>query len=277
MTMSWNGQVALRSPDGQPVPLEAWVDAALAGRWDDVERTLGPVDAAPAGVAAPPVAPPAGSPLPPPPTASPATAAERPTLPEPPMPPFEPADGEWRFRGDLPGLFGSKTWLISDTALSVDGERIEFADVATFSFKFEGAAVGSGLSAKIRINGTGGEKLKASMQTMSGKGKETTVSAVMYLWELLAATAGEHLRNGIVARVRAGETVEVAKLYVSSAGISGDKNGKRLLPWAQVHDPRIDGGNVVVLAETSALTIPISNENAFLLPGLVPELRVRFG
>ena len=262
--MSWSGEIALRAPSGDAVPLGAWVDAALAGRWDDIERTLA---VAPAPVPGTALAPPAAT----------AAPEARPTgeLPQAPSPPFVAAAAPWRHEAELPTTFGgSRRWLVSDAAVSIDGEEVRFDQVATFRLHVEGASLGKAVTSKIRLTTADGRTVKSTIGTMSSGKRDEVLAATMYLWDVMAAMATPHLSSELSRRITAGEIVDVAGIAISRDGVHAGKG--TVVPWDRIGDPRVDGAHLVVPGDPEGVAVAISTVNTFVLPDLIPELRALF-
>ena len=162
---------------------------------------------------------------------------------------------------------------MSADGVSLDGKEVRFADVASFRFKMEGAAVGNALSARVFVHTRDGAKVRSAGGGMSAATRDTLLAGVAYLWDAMAAMAGPHLRAELVARVEAGDDVEVAGVRVSRAGVALGR--KPPIPWASVGPVVVANGAVMIPGE-SGITVPMPTENSFVLPGLINELRVRY-
>lgn len=261
---SWSGPVALLDPSGVPVDVQAAADAALAEDWTLLD-SIAPapsMDEAARRVGQSP---------------RPSPQSEQPF----PVPgaPFAPVDGRSStYAAALPGRIGGKTRIeVAPTAIVLQGTTVAWDALgsATIDLKAPGD---SGGSLTISLEDVSGGKLRAKASAATVKGTEPIVAAASYLWDLLRIVPGPRLRAAIVERVRAGEDIEVGGVIVNTAGVALAKKPAQVVSWSAVADVVVVERRVVVRAtDRDGIVTTLGSPNTFLLPDLVPELRVLFG
>ncbi|MEJ2851849.1 MULTISPECIES: hypothetical protein [unclassified Saccharothrix] len=98
-------------------------------------------------------------------------------------------------------------------------------------------------------------------------------------WTFLVGLAQRHLEPrlvaGLVDRIRRGETVDIAGLSVHRGGV--DAHG-RTLPWRAISDVRVADNRVsIIQASEPAVSVPLGNVNAVLIPRLIAAVAAQFG
>ncbi|MBW3650573.1 MAG: M48 family metallopeptidase [Actinobacteria bacterium] len=265
--VSWSGPVELAGPTGESVPLGDLVEGALQGEWAALREVLcgtGSAGEDPAAVAPPPIAPTPG-----------AVAV----LPPAPVPPFAPGEDPWRWTLELPGrIRGTKVrFALSDEAISFKDATVRWDDVESARFPFKSTE--SGFSVTIAYTTIDGREHKATCTGLTRKTSDVIARASGYLWEATRAMAGPRLASQMAEAVRAGETVQVADLVLSPAGVAHKRHPQHVIPWRDLRDPQYAGKEVQLagLAGTKAVTTSRGAPNAFLLDELLPPLRALLG
>lgn len=276
-TVSWSGPVALIAPDGATLDLDRLADGALAGDWDGLLAAVGSPPSAAAPAASPGPRRARGRQLHHP------TASDEPTVtpgrpapapPTPPSPPFAPAEHPWRWTATVPGRIGSKVRVhVGDDHLGLGDAVIAYADIAHLATRIQNQ---NGVDATITVEADGAtEPIKVRASSVGAQG-QAIVQLVAYLWDLLDDRIGEQRRADVVAAVQGGDTVVVAGLSLSRAGVATAKRPARVTPWAQTGDPYVDQLAVKVPTSGKPLAVGIGSSDAYLLSGLLPVLRTMF-
>jgi hypothetical protein len=101
------------------------------------------------------------------------------------------------------------------------------------------------------------------------------VETLTYLWTLLSDTAGAEERQTFVEKIDRGAEVQVGRLRLTGIGIAWKRNP--IARWGTIGDPRRVGLDVVIpVTDGEPIVVPLTADDAYQLPILVPLLRQRF-
>ncbi len=208
-----------------------------------------------------------------------ATVAEaRADLVIPPQPPFVAVDRDsWRV--NLPSaLLRTVTIGVEPDALTLAGQRVPFDQIEQVRFKVEvgDAILRRAASARMTVHlitADGSSTRVAARNAASARRAEAIVRIFDHLWHLLGAAAGDRRRADLVRRISRGGEVRVGALRLTAIGIAWKRNV--IVPWSGVADPEVGDLSVVVPAEGAPMTVAMADDDAYLLPRLIPTLRQR--
>lgn len=170
----------------------------------------------------------------------------------------------------LPNFPGrSTTWRIGDHGVALDGTHVGYADITHVRF-----TIRRRISPVLTCSSGAVVQARANNALTRGKGADV-LAAFSYLWDVLELTVGPRARAAIIDQLSAGHPVEVAGLRMGPAGLQVSK--REVGAWAAVEDPTMVAGNLVIRAGKRVVRVPLTAEDAYLLPVLIPALRIRFG
>jgi hypothetical protein len=220
----------------------------------------------------------AQSPLPPHPGLGP--TRKRLTVP-PPSPPFVEADIPFHWQARLPSAVGRSVMVqIGDGKLDLGGTVVAIEDVrdARFKLQVEAALFRKAASARMTVSlelEDGSTVRVSARNAASSRRAGHIVETLTYLWTLLADTAGAEARALFVEKIDRGAEVQVGRLRLTGIGIAWKQNP--IAPWSTIGDPRRVGLDVVIpRTEGEPIVVPLTADDAYQLPVLVPLLRQRF-
>lgn len=199
----------------------------------------------------------------------------------PPSPPFVEADIPFHWRAELPSAIGrTVTIQVGDGRLDLGGTVVEIEQVREVRFKLqvEAALFRRAASARMMVAMTlaDGSTVRVSARNAaSARGAAHIVETLTYLWTLLSDTAGADERQVFVEKIDRGAEVNVGRLRLTGIGIAWKRNP--IAPWSTLGDPRREGLDVVIPVEGGEpIVVPLTADDAYQLPTLVPLLRQRF-
>lgn len=245
-------------------PVEPAAEAASAPAETMADRAIGQSLAQP--------------PLPPHPGLGP--TRKRLTVP-PPSPPFVEADIPFHWQARLPSAVGRSVMVqIGDGKLDLGGTVVAIEDVrdARFKLQVEAALFRKAASARMTVSlelRDGSTVRVSARNAASSRRAGHIVETLTYLWTLLADTAGAEARALFVEKIDRGAEVQVGRLRLTGIGIAWKQNP--IAPWSTIGDPRRVGLDVVIpRTEGEPIVVPLTADDAYQLPVLVPLLRQRF-
>lgn len=203
-------------------------------------------------------------------------------LPTPPRPPFREDQGEYAWSVQLPSsLFRTITVRVGDDALEIGGTRVVLDDITEVRIKLdvEAALVRKAASARMALTLTleDGSTVRVSARNAASSRRATAiVETLSYLWTVLGDTAGADQRAQLVEKVERGQEVQIGRLRLTSIGVAWKRNP--IARWSTLGDPTRDGLDVVIPVDgEDPIVVPLTDDDAYMLPALVPALRRRFG
>lgn len=263
--LSWSDRAELRSTDGENVHIHERVAEAVHADWSRLDellsgrrtrRSRSKVDAAgetSAVVGTPPVD----------------------SFPVPPVPPFEAVDeGTWRVRlTNAVRVKGKVELTATASALAIGGRTVAWDEVV--HMRLESVAGPGNLGCKLTVTTADGAKHVFNVAAWSKKEKGAVAATADYLWEAFTRLVAPRRSAEIADELRAGGSVAIGKVTLTAEGVA--KRRRQPVPWVQVAGP-IDVGPEFIgfaLAEDGMAT-SVSEEDAYLLPTLLPYLRALF-
>jgi hypothetical protein len=97
----------------------------------------------------------------------------------------------------------------------------------------------------------------------------------VYLWSVLGSSPAIRERRGVEEKLRRGAEVTIGHLRITAIGVAWKRNP--IATWSSLGDPVLRGTDMIVPTESEPLVISLEADDAFMLPTLIQELRVRFG
>ena len=280
--------------------------SAIAAAAEAPARTRGRAGEPPAGATATLAAPtPASAPAPSAPAAEPAaeTMADRargrslaqPPLPPhpglgptrrrltvpPPSPPFAEADIPFHWQARLPSAIGrTVTIQVGDGKLDLGGTVVAIDQIrdARFKLQVEAALFRRAASARMMVAlalKDGSTVRVSARNAASARRAAHIVETLTYLWTLLSDTAGAEERQTFVEKIDRGAEVQVGRLRLTGIGIAWKRNP--IARWGTIGEPRRVGLDVVIpVTDGEPIVVPLTADDAYQLPILIPLLRQRF-
>jgi Zn-dependent protease with chaperone function len=272
-TMSWSRSAVLTDPSGVVIDLNAWATAAAGGRWGPLHGTacpmVGPED--PTAQSS---------------DATSGTSPEAPTpapVPSPPTPPFQPGRRGWAWSVTLPRFWrGPSRLRVNDTQLSLNGRRVKLDDVTHVTLRVTRSPGppnhwSSGVDASFRFTTAEGKTAKQRTSVTGHTGTQDVLAVWGYLWGLAVAVVGPRLRDRLLAEIERGEVV-VADLVFSPDGVALERRRDDVVAWSLVRKVQQVGLDLLLVCEgREPLAIPTGATDAFVVPQLVAQLRLRYG
>jgi hypothetical protein len=199
----------------------------------------------------------------------------------PPSPPFVEADIPFHWRAELPSAVGRKVTIqVGEGNLDLGGTIVAIDQVREVRFKLqvEAALFRRAASARmmIALSLEDGSTVRVSARNAaSSRRAAEIVETLTYLWTLLSDTAGADERQNLIERIDRGAEVPVGRLRLTGIGIAWKRNP--IARWGTIGDPRREGLDVVIpVSDGETIVVPLTADDAYQLPILVPLLRQRF-
>jgi hypothetical protein len=199
----------------------------------------------------------------------------------PPSPPFAEADIPFHWRVQLPSAIGrTVTIQVGDGKLDLGGTVVAIDEVREVRFKLqvEAALFRRAASARMMVGlelKDGSDVRVTARNAASQRRAAAIIETLTYLWTLLSDTAGADERQILVEKIDRGAEVQVGRLRLTGIGIAWKQNP--IARWGTIGDPRRVGLDVVIpTSEGEPIIVPLTADDAYQLPILVPLLRQRF-
>jgi len=207
-------------------------------------------------------------------------AIGRPSVPDPPQPPFERAPEPFWWQVVLPGSLGRQV------TIRLGGESVDLAGTvvprdeivrARFKLTFEDALLRRAASARMRIDVEcrDGRVVKVAARNAASSSRASTiVDTITYLWSVLGDIDGEE-RTSVVERIERGGEVAIGNVRFTSIGVAWKRNP--IVTWSHIGEPFLDRTTVIIPTDEGAIDVPLTIDGAFMLPEVTRVLRARFG
>jgi hypothetical protein len=199
----------------------------------------------------------------------------------PPSPPFVEADIPFHWRARLPSAIGRKVTIqVGDGQLDLGGAVVTIDQVREVRFKLqvEAALFRKAASARMTVAMTlkDGSHVRVSARNAASQRRAAEIiETLTYLWTLLGDRGGADERRMIVEQIDRGAEAQVGRLRLTGIGIAWKRHP--IAPWSTLGDPRRVGLDVVIPVEgRDPIVVPLTADDAYQLPLLVPMLRQRF-
>ncbi|HEX7133845.1 MAG TPA: hypothetical protein VF228_14815, partial [Iamia sp.] len=199
----------------------------------------------------------------------------------PPSPPFVEADIPFHWRAELPSAIGRKVTIqVGEGKLDLGGTVVAIDQVrdARFKLQVEAALFRRAASARMTVTlalKDGSTVRVSARNAASFRRAAGIVETLTYLWTLLSDTAGADERALFVEKIDRGAEVQVGRLRLTGIGIAWKRNP--IARWGTIGDPRRDGLQVVIpVTDGEPIVVPLTADDAWQLPVLIPVLRQRF-
>ncbi|HEU5152343.1 MAG TPA: hypothetical protein VFU19_17770 [Iamia sp.] len=199
----------------------------------------------------------------------------------PPSPPFVEADIPFHWQARLPSAIGRRVTIqVGDGKLDLGGTVVAIEDVrdARFKLQVEAALFRRAASARMTVALAleDGSHVRVSARNAASQRRAAEiVETLTYLWTLLSDTAGADARQLFVEKIDRGAEVQVGRLRLTGIGIAWKRNP--IARWGTIGDPRREGLDVVIpVTDGEPIVVPLTADDAYQLPTLVPLLRQRF-
>jgi hypothetical protein len=199
----------------------------------------------------------------------------------PPSPPFVEADIPFHWRAQLPSAIGRKVTIqVGDGKLDLGGTVVAIDQVrdARFKLQVEAAVFRRAASARMTVTlalKDGSTVRVSARNAASFRRAAGIVETLTYLWTLLSDTAGADERQLFVEKIDRGAEVQVGRLRLTGIGIAWKRNP--IARWGTIGDPRRDGLEVVIpVTDGEPIVVPLTADDAWQLPVLIPVLQKRF-
>lgn len=161
--------------------------------------------------------------------------------------------------------------------LTLGGKHVPFAEIDRFRVKLEvdEALLRRAASARMTVHLTlhdGSTAKVAARNAASARRADAIARTLAYLWELLGETVdGPSPCGDIVDRIGRGTEVQLGGVRLTTIGIAWKRIG--IVAWSDVGQPEMRDLHVVIPTEAATIEVPLSAEDAFMLPTLIPILR----
>lgn len=179
---------------------------------------------------------------------------------------------------ELPSAVGRTVAIgVDSVGLTLAGKCVPFArvDQVRVKLEVEDALLRRAASARMSIHLTlddGSTAKVAARNAASARRAEAIAQTLAYLWELLgAAITGPGSCDDVIDRIGRGSEAQIGGVRMTTIGIAWKRNA--IVPWSQVGDPEIRDLKVVIPTDGEPIEVPLSAEDAYMLPALVPLLR----
>lgn len=199
----------------------------------------------------------------------------------PPSPPFVEADIPFHWQARLPSAIGrTVTIQVGDGKLDLGGTVVAIDQIrdARFKLQVEAALFRRAASARMMVAlalKDGSTVRVSARNAASSRRAGHIVETLTYLWTLLSDTAGAEERQTFVEKIDRGAEVQVGRLRLTGIGIAWKRNP--IARWGTLGDPRRVGLDVVIpVTDGEPIVVPLTADDAYQLPILVPLLRQRF-
>lgn len=199
----------------------------------------------------------------------------------PPTPPFQEAEAPFRWKVSLPSSLGRKVTIqVGDDELDLGGTVVPIDDVAEARFKLdvEAALFRRAASARMTVGLAlkSGDTVRVVARNAASSRRATAiVETLTYLWTLLGDSTGADERDVLVGKIDRGAEVQVGRLRLTSIGIAWKR--EPIARWSTIGPPRREGLEVVIpRSDGDPIVVPLTADDAYQLPALIPVLRKRF-